>query len=66
MVASRFENPGADQLAGIAQRLREGESLIAQFNGPAHTPALLRELDGLCATFGERLEIRTFSRASES
>jgi hypothetical protein len=66
MVPCRIDSPGADQLVGIEQRLREGEWLIVQFNGPGHTPALLKELDGLCATYGEQLEIRFYGQISSA
>ena len=60
MVPSRITNPSPDHLASIAQRLADGESLVVQFDDPGYTPALLAQLDGLCATFGERLEMRFY------
>jgi hypothetical protein len=64
MVPSRVTNPGPDQLASVAQRLTDGESLVVQFDGPGHTAALLEELDGLCARFEERLEMRFYGQIS--
>ena len=64
MVPSRITNPGPPQLAGIAQRLADGESLVVQFDGPGYGPALLDELDNLCATFGEQLEMRFYGLAN--
>jgi hypothetical protein len=66
MVPTRITNPGADQLESLQQRLGAGESLVIQFNGPEHTPELLRELDPLCAAFGERLEVRFYGQISSA
>jgi len=66
MLPSRITNPDADQLPSIAQRLAGGESLVVQFDGPGHTPPFLRELDGLCARFGERLEMRFYGQLSSA
>jgi len=57
---ARINDPEPAAMPEIRKRLEVGESLIVQFSGAFYTSAQLQQIDELCATYGERLNVRFF------
>ncbi|MEQ1754978.1 MAG: hypothetical protein ABL973_12690 [Micropepsaceae bacterium] len=61
MIDYRIDDPTTISDQDIETILREGPvHPVVQFSRPVYTPALLRSINSLCATFGARLEVRFY------
>lgn len=56
----RIDGLGADALDRARDHLGRRQGVCVQFAEPGYTPALLREIDGLCEAHGELVEVRFY------
>lgn len=64
MIETRVTDPQSIDRRRVEAVLDAGRTPTIQFSAPGYSPALLREINTLCAEFGERVEVRFYGHHS--
>lgn len=64
MIKTRITDPQSIDRHRIEAILDSGRDPTIQFSAPGYDPALLQQVNALCAEFGERIEVRFYGHGS--
>jgi hypothetical protein len=64
LLENRINDPTTVSRTHLNEVLRRGVAPTIQFSKPGYSPSLLKEINSLCAEYGEKLEVRFYGHYS--